>query len=71
MEVGMRVVKAFGVRNQFFHFEFFRLDRDKEGLGQKGDVLGLEVNMRAPGGYIPDKMNYAYNVDIYQIWAGR
>lgn len=67
----MRVVKAFGVRNQFFHFEFFRLDRDKEGLGQKGDVLGLEVNMRAPGGYIPDKMNYAYNVDIYQIWAGR
>lgn len=25
--------------------------------------------MRAPGGYIPDKMNYAYNVDVYQIWA--
>lgn len=66
---GKRVVEAFGVRNRFFHFEFFRLDKAKKGLGRKGDVLGLEVNMRAPGGYIPDKMNYAYDVDVYQIWA--
>lgn len=68
-EIGQRVVKAFDVRNRFFHFEFFRLDEDKKGLGKRGDILGLEVNMRAPGGYIPDKMNYAYNVDVYQIWA--
>lgn len=68
-EIGPRVVKAFGVKNRFFHFEFFRLDEDKKGLGKKGDILGLEVNMRAPGGYIPDKMNYAYDVDVYQIWA--
>ncbi|MDO4496902.1 MAG: hypothetical protein Q4B58_03590 [Bacteroidales bacterium] len=67
--IGPRVVKAFGVKNRFFHFEFFRLDQDKPGLGRKGEILGLEVNMRAPGGYIPDKMNYAYNVDVYQIWA--
>lgn len=69
LEIGSRVVKAFGARNRFFHFEFFRLDQDKPGLGVKGDVLGLEVNMRAPGGYIPDKMNFAYDVDVYQIWA--
>lgn len=68
-DIGSRVVKAFGTRCRFFHFEFFRLDEDKAGLGKKGDVLGLEVNMRAPGGYIPDKMNYAYDVDVYQIWA--
>ena len=68
-EAGFRTVKAFGLRNRFFHFEFFRLDANKKGLGRKGDVLGLEVNMRAPGGYIPDKMNFAYNVDVYQIWA--
>lgn len=68
-EIGQRVVKAFHTRSRFFHFEFFRLDEDREGLGRKGDILGLEVNMRAPGGYIPDKMNYAYNVDVYQIWA--
>lgn len=68
-EIGQRVVEAFHTRYRFFHFEFFRLDEDREGLGRKGDILGLEVNMRAPGGYIPDKMNYAYNVDVYQIWA--
>lgn len=66
---GLRTVEAFGVRNRFFHFEFFRLDEDKRGLGKRGDIIGLEVNMRAPGGYIPDKMNFAYNVDVYQIWA--
>lgn len=68
-EIGRRVVKAFRTRWRFFHFEFFRLDEDRAGLGRRGDILGLEVNMRAPGGYIPDKMNYAYNVDVYQIWA--
>lgn len=68
-EIGQRVVRAFHTRYRFFHFEFFRLDEDREGLGKKGDILGLEVNMRAPGGYIPDKMDYAYNVDVYQIWA--
>lgn len=68
-EIGSRVVRAFCPRNRFFHFEFFRLDEDKEGLGQKGEILGLEVNMRAPGGYIPDKMDYTYDVDVYQIWA--
>lgn len=69
LDIGSRVVKAFNTRHRFFHFEFFRLDEDKEGLGKKGEILGLEVNMRAPGGYIPDKMNYAYDVDVYQIWA--
>ena len=68
-EIGAKTVQAFGVRQRFFHFEFFRLDADKQGLGNKGDIVGLEVNMRAPGGYIPDKMNYAYDVDVYQIWA--
>lgn len=67
--IGRRTVKAFGVRSRFFHFEFFRLDEDRSGLGKKGDILGLEVNMRAPGGFIPDKMNYAYDADVYQIWA--
>lgn len=66
---GAATVRAFGTKNRFFHFEFFRLDADKAGLGKKGDIVGLEVNMRAPGGYIPDKMNYAYDVDVYRIWA--
>ncbi len=68
-DAGARLLKEFDTRNKFFHFEFFRLDQDKKGLGKKGDIVGLEVNMRAPGGYIPDKMNYAFETDVYTIWA--
>ena len=68
-EVGSRVVKAFDAKQKFFHFEFFRLGKDKEGLGKKGDLVGLEVNMRAPGAYIPDMMNYSYNANVYDIFA--
>ena len=68
-EVGSRCVKAFDTRSRFYHFEFFRLDQDKEGLGKKGDIVGLEVNMRAPGAYMPDMINYAYDIDVYSVWA--
>jgi hypothetical protein len=68
-EAGTRMLAQYDTRNKFFHFEFFRLDEDKKGLGKKGEIIGLEVNMRAPGGYIPDKMNFAYDTDVYTIWA--
>lgn len=68
-DAGERILKQFDTRNKFFHFEFFRLDADKAGLGKKGEIVGLEVNMRAPGGFIPDKMNFAYDTDVYTIWA--
>lgn len=67
--IGKKTVQAFDTRSRFFHFEFFRLDEDKEGLGKKGDLVGLEVNMRAPGAYMPDIINYTYDVDVYSIWA--
>ena len=66
---GEATLKQYVARNLFFHFEFFRLDADKPGLGKTGDIVGLEVNMRAPGGRIPDKMNFAYDTDVYTIWA--
>lgn len=68
-EIGKKVVQAFDTRSRFFHFEFFRLTKDKEGLGKAGDLVGLEVNMRAPGAYMPDMINYEYNQDVYTIWA--
>ena len=68
-EIGRRTVKAFGIRSRFVHLEFFQLDRDREGLGKKGDYVGLEVNMRPPGGFTPDMMNYAHSTDVFQIWA--
>jgi hypothetical protein len=67
--VGRRTVKAFGIKSRFVHLEFFQLDRDRTGLGKKGDYVGLEVNMRPPGGYTPDMMNFAHSTDVYQIWA--
>ena len=67
--IGKKVVKAFDTRSRYFHFEFFRLEEDKDGLGKKGDLVGLEVNMRAPGAYIPDMINYAYDVDTYALWS--
>ena len=67
--IGRRTVKAFGITGRFVHLEFFQLDRDREGLGKKGDYVGLEVNMRPPGGFTPDMMNFAHSTDVFQIWA--
>lgn len=66
---GRQTVKAFDVRSRMVHLEFFRLDRPRKGLGNKGDFVALEVNMRPGGGFTPDMINYAHNVDIYEIWA--
>jgi len=68
-KVGRRTVKAFGIKSRFVHLEFFKLDRDRAGLGKKGDFVGLEVNMRPAGGYTPDLMNFAHSTDVFQIWA--
>ena len=67
--IGRRTVKAFDIKSRFVHLEFFQLDRDREGLGKKGDYVGLEVNMRPPGGYTPDMMDFAHSTDVFQIWA--
>lgn len=67
--MGRRTVEAFGITRRFVHLEFFRLDREREGLGRAGDFVALEVNMRPAGGYTPDMMNYAHSTDVYKIWA--
>ena len=66
---GQACVKAFYTAGRCFHMEFFRLLEDKQGLGKKGDLIGLEVNLRTPGGYTPDMMNFANNIDVYDIYA--
>ena len=68
-DAGRRTVEAFGVKSRFVHLEFFVLDADQDGLGKKGDVIGLEVNMRPAGGFSPDMYNFAYELDVYKIWA--
>ncbi len=68
-KAGRATVKSFGVKSRFVHFEFFRLTRDQKGMGKKGDVVALEVNMRPCGGFSPDMMNYANSTNVYKIWA--
>ncbi len=68
-KAGRATVKSFGVKSRFVHFEFFRLTQDQKGMGKKGDVVALEVNMRPCGGYSPDMMNFANSTNVYKIWA--
>lgn len=67
-DAGRRTLKAFGVKNRFVHFEFFRLNKDQH-IGKKDEIVALEVNMRPAGGCSPDMMNYANSTDVYKIWA--
>jgi len=68
-KLGRACVKSFGVRSRFIHFEFFRLQKNQKGVGKKGDLLGLEVNMRPSGGISPDMMNFANSIDVYKVYA--
>ena len=68
-ETGQRTLKAFNAKSKFFHFEYFLLNKEHPSYGKKGSVIALEVNMRPGGAYIPDMINYAADIDIYQLWA--
>ncbi|MCR5350025.1 MAG: ATP-grasp domain-containing protein [Acholeplasmatales bacterium] len=68
-KIGQKVLKAFNIKSRYFHLEFFRLTKAKKGLGKIGDIVALEVNMRPPGGFTPDMINFGQSVDTYQIWA--
>jgi hypothetical protein len=59
--LGRRCLAAFEARERFFHIEFF--DQGRE------DYVGLEINMRPPGGFTTDMFNYACDIDIYHAWA--
>jgi len=61
-EAGMRTLKAFDIRERFFHFEFFRTLADNR-------IMALEVNIRPPGGMTTDMFNYANDFNIYHEWA--
>ncbi len=66
---GRACLKSFHVRSRFVHLEFFRLTQDHPHLGKKGQIVGLEVNMRPSGGPTPDMINYAYSANCYQYYA--
>ena len=61
-EYGQRTVAAFGLKERFFHIEFFELP--------DGTFRALEVNLRPPGGFTTDLMNWSCDTDVYRLWAG-
>lgn len=61
-DVGRRTLRAFDVRERFFHFEYFRTCDDSR-------LVALEVNLRPPGGMTTDMFNYSNDIDIYREWA--
>jgi biotin carboxylase len=68
-KVGRACVKAFGIKQRFFHIEFFVLKQDKPGFAKKGEFVALECNMRPAGGFTPDLIDYANSISCYELWA--
>ncbi|MFY0521695.1 ATP-grasp domain-containing protein [Archangium gephyra] len=60
-KLGRKAVSVLGLRERWFHLEFFRLS--------DGSYVALEANLRPPGAYLPDMMNYACDIDVYLLWA--
>jgi carbamoylphosphate synthase large subunit len=59
--LGERCVRAFDVRERFFHIEFFERP--------DGSYVALEMNLRPPGGFTTDMMSYAADMDVYALYA--
>ena len=60
-EMGRKIVKAFALKERFFHIEFF--------FREDGSYMALEINFRPPGGAGVEMFNYANDIDIYQEYA--
>ncbi len=60
-EMGRKAVAALGLRERWFHLEFFRLP--------DGRFMVLEANLRPPGGFMTDMINYSCDIDVYRLWA--
>lgn len=62
VEAGSRAVAAFGLKERFFHLEFFRTSADDR-------LIALEINVRPPGGLILDMYNFSSDIDLFAEWA--
>ena len=69
LKLGKKILKALGLKNRFFHTELFVADNAIEGWFKKGDILPLEVNIRTPGGFTPDLLNFGLTTNLYQMFA--
>jgi hypothetical protein len=62
-EAGYEIMKSYDIGEKFFHLELFKSKKyDK--------VIPLEVNMRPPGAWMTDSINFSHDMDVYREWAG-
>lgn len=61
VEMGIKAIKAFKMKERFFHLELFVLP--------DGEIVALELNARLPGGKIVDMFNYANDINIFEQYA--
>lgn len=59
--LGIKCLEAFNVRERFFHIEWFRT--------APHTYCFLEINVRPPGLYTIDMMDYSADIDLYETWA--
>jgi hypothetical protein len=60
-KLGLAAIEAFKLKERFFHIEFFRQ--------KNGKLIGLEVNVRPPGGLSMDMFNFSKDADLYLQYA--
>ncbi len=61
VEYGQNIVKEFGMKERFFHIEFFRMP--------DGDYIALEYNNRIAGNYAVDMYNFSEGIDLFAEYA--
>lgn len=66
---GVVSVKAFEVKGRFVHIEFFELTKPIKNVGEVGDFVAIEANMRPGGGLTLEMMNAAKGVNLFEVWA--
>ena len=59
-QYGEAIIKAFGMKERFFHIEFFR-DGD--------DYIAIEYNNRPAGAFTIDLYNFTHSIDLYRGYA--
>lgn len=60
VKYGRAIIKAFGMKERFFHIEFF-----KDGK----DYIAIEYNNRIAGGFTVEAYNYAHSIDLFRDYA--
>lgn len=60
VEYGHAIIKAFGMKERFFHIEFFKNGKD---------YIAIEYNNRMAGGFTVEAYNYAHSIDLFRDYA--